>query len=148
MWPADTTAAEGSSGVSDAIFANTYSIGYIDSGHGREVVKLLRPSSRPTTKDESPLPPPRVCTSIHPEGTRKVMLQHRFETLLHGHALDMDEIALKNTAGKNLTSKDADISASVRFDPPAHDESWANVSLMNQPGDTTWPLVGRCRLTL
>ena len=75
------------------------------------------------------------------------MLQCRFEcvfstTLLHGHALDMDEIALNNTNGKYLKSKDADFDASVTsVSLPAHTASWADVSLMNQPGDTTWPLV-------
>ena len=35
FWPSDTVAAEGSGGVSDAISATEYSIGYIESGHGQ-----------------------------------------------------------------------------------------------------------------
>jgi len=60
----------------------------------------------------------------------------------------MDEIELKNTDGVYLKSKDADISASVgSVVLPAHLGDWSDVSLMNQPGATTWPLVGRCTLT-
>ena len=35
FWPSDTVGAEGSGGVSDAISATEYSIGYIESGHGQ-----------------------------------------------------------------------------------------------------------------
>jgi len=35
-WPIDTTAVEGSGGMSSAIASTQYSIGYIDSGHGHD----------------------------------------------------------------------------------------------------------------
>ena len=53
MWPADTTAAEGSGGVSDAIFANKYSIGYIDSGHGRGVIETKHSTKRRISSSSS-----------------------------------------------------------------------------------------------
>lgn len=59
----------------------------------------------------------------------------------HGHKLGLSEIALKNAAGKYLTSKEADVGSVTSQVPlPAADASWADVSLMNKPGDTTWPI--------
>jgi ABC-type phosphate transport system substrate-binding protein len=63
----------------------------------------------------------------------------------HGHAENLGEIALKNAAGKYITSKEANISAagSTAVDSTLMNDfskSWHAVDLFNQPGDKTWPI--------
>ena len=60
----------------------------------------------------------------------------------HGHVLGLSEIALENKAGKFLTSKEANIGdAATNAELPAAHESWSDVSLLNQNGERTWPIV-------
>eukprot|EP00466_Bigelowiella_natans_P011201 jgi/Bigna1/132573/aug1.18_g7281 len=67
-----------------------------------------------------------------------------------GHDNNLEEISLKNRAGRFLTSKEADISAagaqaaatigqpgSIPSQPTS---SWANVTLNDRDGQTTWPI--------
>mmetsp|Transcript_34660 Transcript_34660/g.83733 ORF Transcript_34660/g.83733 Transcript_34660/m.83733 type:complete len:886 (-) Transcript_34660:215-2872(-) len=63
----------------------------------------------------------------------------------HGNSEGLQEIALKNAAGKELRSTDADISeaanqkaSSLPTDPTSAD--WSAVEFYNMPGDTTWPI--------
>ena len=59
----------------------------------------------------------------------------------HGHKLGLSEISLKNEDGVYLTSKEADIgSVTSQVTLPAAKASWADVSLMNKKGATTWPI--------
>ena len=60
----------------------------------------------------------------------------------HGHEKKLKEVELKNKAGKWVTSKTADISAAgdaVELPDPMSN-SWADISLMNAAGDTTFPI--------
>jgi len=60
----------------------------------------------------------------------------------HGHRLGLSEIALQNKDGNFLVSSDADIGgAATNANLPASHESWADVSLLNQAGARTWPIV-------
>jgi len=61
----------------------------------------------------------------------------------HGHALNLNEIELKNANGKYVNSKTADVAGVVNSAGmviPAADASWAATSLMNKAGDATWPI--------
>jgi hypothetical protein len=64
----------------------------------------------------------------------------------------MDEIALTNKNGTTLKSKDSEITDAVTATAVSDDLSmangtghfksgWAGVTLMDQPGDKTWPLL-------
>ena len=60
----------------------------------------------------------------------------------HGHEKKLKEVELKNKNGKWVTSKTADISAAgdaVELPDPMSN-SWADISLMNAAGDTTFPI--------
>ena len=60
----------------------------------------------------------------------------------HGHEKGLKEVELKNKNGKWVTSKTADISAAgdaVELPDPMSN-SWADISLMNAAGDTTFPI--------
>ena len=60
----------------------------------------------------------------------------------HGHEKGLKEVELKNKAGKWVTSKTADIAAAgdaVELPDPMSN-SWADISLMNAAGDTTFPI--------
>eukprot|EP00980_Cylindrotheca_fusiformis_P028282 scaffold22589_cov138-Cylindrotheca_fusiformis.AAC.45 len=66
----------------------------------------------------------------------------------HGHAEGLQEIDLLNADGEYLSSKEAGekngILAAATEDagiPPALDQSFANINLLNQPGASTWPIV-------
>ena len=66
----------------------------------------------------------------------------------HGHAVNLPEVALQNEDGVFLTSKLAaekqGIEAAVEGAntlPSSFDQSFADVSLVNQPGEYTWPVV-------
>eukprot|EP00218_Dolichomastix_sp_CCMP3274_P004795 CAMPEP_0170161838 /NCGR_PEP_ID=MMETSP0033_2-20121228/76795_1 /TAXON_ID=195969 /ORGANISM="Dolichomastix tenuilepis, Strain CCMP3274" /LENGTH=532 /DNA_ID=CAMNT_0010399461 /DNA_START=423 /DNA_END=2021 /DNA_ORIENTATION=- len=59
----------------------------------------------------------------------------------HGHKDNLAEIELENADGVFLSSKEADIgAAALQLTLPAYDASWADVSLLNLPGATTWPI--------
>lgn len=65
----------------------------------------------------------------------------------HGHAAGLSEIALKNKNGKFLNSADADLGAAIAGAegtaaavPSDFTDSFHAVSLMDQAGDTTWPI--------
>ena len=61
----------------------------------------------------------------------------------HGHEKKLKEVELKNKNGKWVTSKTADIAAAgdaVTNIPTTWSNSWADVSLMNAAGDTTFPI--------
>ena len=60
----------------------------------------------------------------------------------HGHEKKLKEVELKNKNGKWVTSKTADIAAAgdaVTL-PTTWSNSWADISLMNAAGDTTFPI--------
>lgn len=60
----------------------------------------------------------------------------------HAHRLGLTEIALKNKDGVFLVSSDADIGASAdSANLPKSHEDWSKVTLLNQAGPKTWPIV-------
>jgi phosphate ABC transporter phosphate-binding protein len=61
----------------------------------------------------------------------------------HGHTLGLSEIALQNKDGVYLTSKQAILgeAATYAVTPATSEGSWADVSLVNQAGPKTWPMV-------
>ncbi|KNC55071.1 ATP-binding cassette superfamily protein [Thecamonas trahens ATCC 50062] len=69
-----------------------------------------------------------------------------------GHGIDagLAEVALQNAAGLFLTSAKADIAAAASVAPlPASSaDAWDSVTLVNQPGTTTWPIVSFTYLLL
>jgi ABC-type phosphate transport system substrate-binding protein len=66
----------------------------------------------------------------------------------HGHSAAVREASVKNAAGEWVTANalgDAGIAnAAVQYGgtyPDSHDNTWSGVSLVNQAGATTWPIV-------
>lgn len=64
----------------------------------------------------------------------------------HGHSLNLEEVSLRNAAGTDLTSKQANISRaaaealSAGIIPSDPTGDWSSVNFLNQNGADTWPI--------